>query len=85
MPGLKQIAQAEATKSLRELASRYGATSARHLLAAYAIKRKYEELGTVFSPLGLPIDDNLNAQTNIKTKALQQGGIRRNLEAAQSR
>jgi hypothetical protein len=74
MLGIKRIAQLEGSKSLRDLESRYGATSARHLLAAYAIKQKYTQLGEVFSPLGLPIDDDLNAQINISTKANHQGG-----------
>jgi hypothetical protein len=71
---IRQIAQAEGSNSLRELESRYMATSVRHLLAAYAIKQKYRQLGEVFSPLGLPIDDDLNAQIDITTKANQQGG-----------
>ena len=74
MIGIRQIAQAEGINSLRKLGSRYGAASARHLLAAYAIKQKYRQLGEVFSPLGLPIDDDLNAQISITTKANQQGG-----------
>jgi hypothetical protein len=74
MVGIRQIAQAEGNNSLRELASRYRATSARHLLAAYAIKQKYRQLGEVFSSLGLPINDDLNAQIDVTTKANQQGG-----------
>jgi hypothetical protein len=74
MTGIKEIAQSEGSYSVRKLQSRYGATSARHLLAAYAIKQKYRQLGEVFSPLGLPIDDDLNAQVNISTKANSQGG-----------
>lgn len=74
MLGIRQIAQAGGSNSLRDLASRYGATSARHLLAAYAIKQKYKQLGEVFSTLGLPIDDDLNAQLDVATKANQQGG-----------
>lgn len=74
MAGIKQIAQEEGSYSVRELQSRYGAASARHLLAAYAIKQKYKQLGEVFSPLGLPIDDDLNAQIDVTTKANQQGG-----------
>jgi hypothetical protein len=74
MLGIKEIAQAEATGSLRDLESRYAATSARHLLAAYAINQKYKQLGAVMSPLGLPIDDDLNARMDVITKANQQGG-----------
>src|SRR6266567_7591088 len=74
MAGIKQIAQAEGSYSVRELESRYGAASARHLLAAYAIKQRYKQLGEVFSPLGLPIDDDLNAQMDVIIKANQQGG-----------
>ena len=66
--------RAEGSNSLRKLESRYGVTSTRHLLAAYAIKQKYRQLGEVFSPLGLPIDGDLNAQIDVTTKANQQGG-----------
>ena len=60
-------------RQLRELEARYGATSARHLLAAYAISQKYKAAGGLYSPLGLPLDGDLNARPTILTEA-EQGG-----------
>jgi hypothetical protein len=74
MIGLRQIEREEGTNNLRALLSRYGVTSVKQLMAARAINRAYRALGEVYSSLGLPIDDALNAQTNITTKASPQGG-----------
>lgn len=73
MLSITQIAKAENNYSLRNLLSAYDAGSARHLLAAFAIKHRYAELGEVFSPLGLPIDDQLEAKEKIVTQALPSG------------
>ncbi len=62
MASIREIAQAEKSSSLRDLEARYGASSGRQLVAAYKIRDKYKQLGEIFSPLGLPIDEQLNAQ-----------------------
>ncbi|MBA4055472.1 MAG: hypothetical protein C0490_12225 [Marivirga sp.] len=74
MLGIREIAKAKGSYSVRDLQLRYKATSVRHLLAAYAIQKKYTQLGEVFSPLGLPIDHDLEAEMNITTNAVPLGG-----------
>ena len=83
MPTLKDIAKTEQTASLRTLQDRFQATSLRHLIAAFAIRDKYKQLGEFYSGLGLPTDSNLDAVPTPITLRDAEGGYKATFRGGQ--